>query len=226
MPRTTLPTALRHHLAALRMLLALTVLTGVGYPLLVTGIAQASLAEQANGSLLTTHGTTVASRLIGQNFALPARHPGDPHEVPRPDPGWFQPRPSAGGYDPGNSGASNLGPTNPLLTATVRARRAALAAFDGVPPAAVPADAVTGSGSGLDPAISPEYAYQQVRRVARARRLTPARVRRLVTRQLHGRDLGFLGQPYVNVVELNQALAEEAHPGPRRPQARTGLTDS
>ncbi|WP_344578122.1 K(+)-transporting ATPase subunit C [Streptomyces lunalinharesii] len=212
--RTALPVALRHHLAALRMLLVFTVLTGIGYPLLVTGIAQAGLADRANGSLLTAHGTVVGSRLLGQDFSLRQRAPRAGRRGPLlADPRWFQPRPSAGGYDAGNSGATNLGPTNPVLTATIRARRAAVAAFDGVPPAAVPADAVTSSGSGLDPAVSPAYAYQQVRRVARARRLSPALVRRLVTRHLHGRDLGFLGQPYVNVVALNQALADAAGRG-------------
>ncbi|MFJ5677903.1 potassium-transporting ATPase subunit KdpC [Streptomyces sp. NPDC093097] len=210
MARIAVPAVLRQYVAALRMLLVLTVVTGVGYPLLVTGIAQAGLADQADGSLLTAHGKPVGSRLIGQNFTLPRR---TPHEVPRPDPAWFQPRPSAGGYDPGNSGASNLGPTNPKLTTLVLARRAAVAAFDGVPAAAVPPDAVTASGSGLDPAISPAYAYQQVPRVARARRLSPARVRGLVGRHLHGRVLGFLGQPYVNVVELNRDLAAAVRAG-------------
>lgn len=213
MVRTALPVVLRHHLAALRMLLVFTVLTGIGYPLLVTGIAQAGLADRANGSLLTAHGTVVGSRLLGQDFSLRQRIPRTGRRGPLPDPRWFQPRPSAGGYDAGNSGATNLGPTNPVLTATVRARRAAVAVFDGVPSAAVPADAVTGSGSGLDPAVSPAYAYQQVPRVARARQLSPALVRRLVGRHLHGRDLGFLGQPYVNVVSLNQALADAAGRG-------------
>ncbi|MEE6268013.1 MULTISPECIES: potassium-transporting ATPase subunit KdpC [Streptomyces] len=213
MARTALPVVLRHHLAALRMLLVFTVLTGIGYPLLVTGIAQAGLADRANGSLLTAHGTVVGSRLLGQDFSLRQRIPRTGRRGPLPDPRWFQPRPSASGYDAGNSGATNLGPTNPVLTATVRARRAAVAVFDGVPSAAVPADAVTGSGSGLDPAVSPAYAYQQVPRVARARQLSPALVRRLVGRHLHGRDLGFLGQPYVNVVSLNQALADAAGRG-------------
>ncbi|WP_274918447.1 potassium-transporting ATPase subunit KdpC [Streptomyces sp. WZ-12] len=214
MARTAVPAVLRHHLAALRMLLVLTVVTGIGYPLLITGIAQVGLADRANGSLLTAHGRPVASRLIGQNFGLPTATSG---RAALPDPAWFQPRPSAGGYDPGNSGASNLGPTNPKLTRLILARRGAVAAFDGVPAAAVPADAVTGSGSGLDPAISPAYAYQQVRRVAQARRLSPVRVRRLVERRLHGRTLGFLGQPYVNVVELNRDLAAAV------PVGRAGL---
>ncbi|MFI7094305.1 potassium-transporting ATPase subunit KdpC [Streptomyces lydicus] len=202
-----LPPVLRQHLAALRMLLVFTVLTGVAYPLLVTGIAQAAFPHQANGSLLTTHGKPVASRLIGQSFALPRKNPGDPKEELRPDPRWFQPRPSAGGYDPLASGASNLGPNNPDLVAAVRERRAAVAAFDRVSPASVPVDAVTASGSGLDPAVSPAYAYEQVNRVAKARRLAPARVRKLVAEHVQGRVLGFLGQENVNIVELNHDLA-------------------
>ncbi|MFF1969283.1 potassium-transporting ATPase subunit KdpC [Streptomyces sp. NPDC058232] len=204
--RTHLPRVLQHHLAALRMLLAFTVITGIGYPLLVTGIAQAGLSHQANGSLLTTNGTPVASSLIGQNFSLPKKNPHDAQEPPRPDPKWFQPRPSVGGYDPMNSGASNLGPNNTDLIRTVRIRRAAVAAFDGVPPASVPADAVTASGSGLDPEISPAYAYEQVDRVAKARHLALAEVRALVAQHVQGRVLGFLGQRSVNVVELNHAL--------------------
>jgi K+-transporting ATPase ATPase C chain len=205
--RTHLPHVLQHHMAALRILLALTVITGIAYPLLVTGIAQAGLSHQANGSLLTTDGTPVASSLIGQNFFLPKRNPRDGKEAPRPDPKWFQPRPSAGGYDPSVSGASNLGPNNADLVKAVKDRRAAVAAADGVRPASVPADAVTASGSGLDPAISPAYAYEQVNRVATTRRLAPSTVRRLVARHVRGRVLGFLGQERVNVVDLNHDLA-------------------
>ncbi|MET7857865.1 potassium-transporting ATPase subunit KdpC [Streptomyces sp. NPDC005318] len=201
------PSALRRHLAALRMLLVFTVITGLAYPLLVTGITQAAFPHPANGSLLTTDGRPVASSLIGQNFALPKKNPRDPDEALRPDPAWFQPRPSADGYDPLSSGASNLGPNSTVLIETIRERRAAVAAFDGVPPASVPPDAVTASGSGLDPAISPAYAYEQVDRVARARHLAPARVAGLVTRHVQERVLGFLGQRRVNVVELNHALA-------------------
>ncbi|WP_424863506.1 potassium-transporting ATPase subunit KdpC [Streptomyces sp. MMS24-I29] len=211
MTPTVLPAVLRHHLAALRMLLVFTVITGVAYPLLVTGIAQTGLAHQANGSLMTSNGKAVASSLIGQNFTLPKKNPHDPNEAPRPDPAWFQPRPSAGGYDPTNSGASNLGPNSTKLIADIRARRAAVAAFDGVSPASVPADAVTASGSGLDPAISPAYAYEQADRVAKARHLAAARVRSLVTQHVRGRDLGFLGQQRVNVVELNHALTRLGH---------------
>ncbi|MGW0627447.1 potassium-transporting ATPase subunit KdpC [Streptomyces sp. NPDC002758] len=205
--RTLLPPALLQHLVALRMLLAFTVITGIAYPLVVTGIAQAGLSHQANGSLLTTNDTPVASSLIGQNFALPKKNPNDAQEPLRPDPKWFQPRPSAGGYDPMSSGASNLGPNNTDLIKTVRDRRAAVAAFDGVSPSSVPADAVTASGSGLDPAVSAAYAYEQVARVAKARHLAPAKVKALVARHVQGRVLGFLGQERVNVVELNHDLA-------------------
>ncbi|MFB6871561.1 potassium-transporting ATPase subunit KdpC [Streptomyces sp. NPDC056323] len=204
--RTHLPPVLRHHLTALRMLLVFTVITGIAYPLLVTGISQAGLSHQANGSLLKTNGTPVASSLIGQNFSLPKRNPQDETEALRPDPKWFQPRPSAGGYDPTVSGASNLGPNNADLIRTVKERRAAVAAFDGVRPESVPADAVTASGSGLDPAISPAYAYEQVNRVAKARHLAPTEVRRLVARHVQGRVLGFLGQERVNVLALNHDL--------------------
>ncbi|MER8086660.1 potassium-transporting ATPase subunit KdpC [Streptomyces sp. NPDC058316] len=205
--RTHLPPVLQHHLVALRMLLAFTVITGIAYPLLVTGIAQAGLSHRANGSMLTTNGRPVASSLIGQDFALPKKNPHDAQEPLRPDPGWFQPRPSAGGYDPTNSGASNLGPNSTDLIRSVGERRAAVAAFDGVPPESVPADAVTAGGSGLDPEISPAYAYEQVDRVAKARHLAPAEVRTLVSRHVRGRVLGFLGQERVNVVELNHDLA-------------------
>lgn len=205
--RTHLPPVLQYHLTALRILLAFTVITGIAYPLLVTGISQSGLSHQANGSLLTTNGTPVASSLIGQNFSLPKKNPRDEKEAPRPDPKWFQPRPSAGGYDPTISGASNLGPNNTDLIRTVKDRRAAVAAFDGVQPASVPADAVTASGSGLDPAISPAYAYEQVDRVAKARHLAPTEVRALVARHVQGRVLGFLGQERVNVVVLNHDLA-------------------
>ncbi|WKK24510.1 potassium-transporting ATPase subunit KdpC [Streptomyces olivoreticuli] len=209
-----LPPLLRQHLSALRMLLVFTAVTGVAYPLAVTGIAGAAFGHQAGGSLITVHGTPVASRLLGQNFALPKKNPDDPRETLRPDPMWFQPRPSAadagkgaGPYDPTYSGASNLGPDNPALVKAVDERRTAVAAFDGVDARTVPVDALTASGSGLDPDISPAYAYEQVARVARARGLPARRVGGLVTGHVRGRDLGFLGQEHVDVVELNQDLA-------------------
>jgi len=203
----SLASVVRHYLAALRMLLVFTVITGIAYPLAVTGIAQGLFPHQANGSMIKDNGRPVGSALIGQNFDRPARGGRTP---PAPDPKWFQPRPSAAGrtgYDPTASGASNLGPNSPLLLKTIAQRRAAVAAFDGVRPSSVPADAVTASGSGLDPDISPAYAYEQVNRVAKARGLDPAAVRRLVAAHVDGRPLGFLGQAGVDVVRLNHDLA-------------------
>ncbi|GAA0418847.1 potassium-transporting ATPase subunit KdpC [Streptomyces luteireticuli] len=202
-----LPPSLRRHLSALRMLLVFTVLTGIAYPLAVTGIAQLAFRDAANGSLVEEDGRPVASALLGQNFALPKRNPGNPAERLRPDPRWFQPRPSAGDYDPRASGASNLGPDNPALIASVEERRAAAAAFDDVPPASVPVDALTASGSGLDPDISPAYAREQAARVARARGLPVRRVEELVAAHVQGRFLGFLGEQRVDVVALNRDLA-------------------
>ncbi|WP_438484899.1 potassium-transporting ATPase subunit KdpC [Streptomyces sp. S186] len=219
---THLPPVLRQHVAALRMLLVFTVITGIAYPLVVTGIAQAAFPHQANGSMVTTNGKPVASNLIGQTFDLPKKNPNNPKEVARPDPTWFQPRPSAGGYDPANSGASNLGPNNPDLVKAITARRVAVAAFDAVPPASVPTGAVTASGSGLDPEISPAYAYEQVKRVAKARGLAPATVGKLVADHVHGRVLGFLGQERVNVIELNRALAGLGGSANRRLRAARG----
>jgi potassium-transporting ATPase KdpC subunit len=188
-----LPRTVRRHLSALRLLLVFTAVTGILYPLAVTGVAQLAFRDQADGSRIERRGRTVGSSLIGQKTG--------------PDPRWFRPRPSAGGYDPLASGASNLGPNNPDLVKTVEQRRAAVAAYDRVDPKDVPVDAVTASGSGLDPHISPTYAYQQVNRVAKARGLGPATVRRLVAAHVQGRVLGFLGEKRVNVVELNAALA-------------------
>ncbi|MEV6012911.1 potassium-transporting ATPase subunit KdpC [Streptomyces sp. NPDC051976] len=205
---SSLPSAVRNHLAAFRMLLVLTVITGIVYPLAVTGVAQAAFHDKANGSLVKSHGQVVGSSLLGQNFNLPKKNPNDPNEAARPDPKWFQPRPSAGNYDPLVSGASNLGPNNPDLVKTIKERKAAIAAFDGVNPKDVPADAVTASGSGLDPDISKAYAYEQVNRVAKTRGLDQATVHKLVADNTHSRSLGFLGEPYVNVVELNLALSK------------------
>jgi K+-transporting ATPase ATPase C chain len=208
--RTSLPAAVRNHLAALRMLLVFTVITGIAYPLLVTGVAQAAFSPQANGSLVHQSGHVVGSSLLGQNYNLPKKNPNDANEAARPDPKFFQPRPSAGSYDPTVSGASNLGPNDPGLVKTIQERKAAVAAFDGVNPKDVPADAVTASGSGLDPDISKAYANEQVNRVAKARGLDPAAVRKLVADNTHSRALGFLGEEYVNVVNLNLALAKAA----------------
>jgi K+-transporting ATPase ATPase C chain len=176
------------------MMAVMTLLLGVGYPLLVTAVARVAFPDQAAGSVIRRGGEVVGSSLIGQSFAG------------RPD--YFQSRPSAAGdgYDPRASGASNLGPTSPELLKAVQERRAAVASADGTAPAAVAPDALTASGSGLDPDISPAYAEQQVARVAAARHLDPAAVRRLVARHTTGRSLGFLGEPRVDVLMLNLAL--------------------
>lgn len=183
----------RQSLAGLRVLLALTVLLGLAYPLVVTGLSQVLFSDQANGSLIERDGETVGSSLIGQSFEGPE---------------WFHPRPSnAGdGYDPLASGGSNLGPEDEGLLASVEERRAAVADEDGVDPADVAPDALTASGSGLDPHISPTYADQQVARVARERGLDVAEVRGLVRDHTEGRILGVLGGERVNVLELNLAL--------------------
>ncbi|MFD9127862.1 potassium-transporting ATPase subunit KdpC [Kitasatospora sp. NPDC059571] len=204
-----MPTLVRTHLTALRMLLVMTVILGIAYPLLVTGISQAAFPARANGSIVTAGGKEVGSSLLGQNFDLPKKNPNDPNEEAEPDPAFFQPRFSAGSYDPKASGASNLGPNDEKLTEAVQDRRAAIAAFDGVDPASVPPDAVTASGSGLDPQISVAYADEQVNRVARARGLSQQDVHRLVEKYTEGRSLGFLGQPGVNVLLLNRALAAQ-----------------
>jgi K+-transporting ATPase ATPase C chain len=185
--------------AALRALLALTLLTGVIYPLAVTGIAQAAFHDQASGSLVQAGGRDVGSELIGQTWNGPDGEP---------DPRWFQPRPSLSGYDPRATGSSQLGAGDPTLLETVREARRQVAAFNGVPVSEVPADAVTGSASAIDPHISPDYAELQAGRVAEANGLPRAEVARLVEDHTEGRDLGFLGEPRVNVLQLNLALRE------------------
>jgi len=203
-----LPTAVRTHVTALRMLLVMTVILGLAYPLLVTGLSQLAFADKANGSIVKADGKETGSSLLGQNFNLPKKNPDDPDEEAVPDPKWFQPRPSANKYDGKVSGASNLGPNSEDLTKTIEERRAAVAAFDGVDPASVPVDAVTASGSSLDPHISVAYAKEQVDRVAKARNIAPEQLDKLVDKYTDGRSLGFLGQKGVNVVLLNTALAE------------------
>ncbi|WP_213451876.1 potassium-transporting ATPase subunit KdpC [Rhizomonospora bruguierae] len=185
---------------AIRAMAVLTVLLGVGYPLAITGIGQLAFPSQANGSgRYGPDGRLVGSALLGQAFA-------DAEGNPLPE--YFQPRPSAagGGYDAAASSGSNHGPENEELIAAIQRRRAQVAAFNGVPGDAVPADAVTASGSGLDPHISPAYARLQVDRVAAARHLRAEDVRALVESRIQPRDLGYLGEPRVNVVELNLAL--------------------
>jgi K+-transporting ATPase ATPase C chain len=185
--------------AAAVSLAILTVITGIAYPLLVTGIAQAAFPSAANGSLIVQNGKPVGSRLIGQPFD---------------DPKYFWGRLSATvdanskalPYNAGASGASNLGPTNPALVDEVKGRLDALAAADPDAKDPVPIDLVTSSGSGLDPDISPAAALYQVHRVAKARGLDEGQVRALVESHTQGRTLGILGEPRVNVLELNLAL--------------------
>lgn len=172
----------------------LTVLTGVVYPLIVTGVAQAAFGDKANGSLIAADGRTVGSRLLGQTFSSPK---------------YFWGRPSATGPQPNNgavSSGSNQGPLNPALPTAVKDRISALRAVDPGNQAPVPVDLVSASASGLDPHISPAAAEYQAGRVARARNVAPDEVRKLVQQATEGRTLGIFGEPRVNVLELNLSL--------------------
>lgn len=183
---------------ALMAILIFTLITGVIYPLVVTGIAQLIFPHQANGSMITANGQTAGSTLIGQQFD---------------DPKYFWGRLSATGPFPYNAAASsgsNLGPSNPALLDAVKARIAALKAADPTNTQPIPVDLVTASGSGLDPNISIEAALYQVPRIARVRGLSEALVTDLVNQYTEGRQFGFLGEPRVNVLELNLAL-DAAH---------------
>jgi potassium-transporting ATPase KdpC subunit len=185
---------IRQAKSAFLMVLAMTVLTGVVYPLAVTGLAQAFFHRQASGSLIPEGGTPAGSDLIGQPFSSPSYFWGRPSATPgRP-------------YNGALSGGSNLGPTNPELLRQVEDRIRALRDADPGNTAPVPVDLVTASGSGLDPHISPAAAYFQARRVARARGLAEGAIQDLIARHLRGRQFGLLGEPVVNVLELNRAL--------------------
>jgi K+-transporting ATPase ATPase C chain len=203
-----LPAPVRNHLTGLRILLLFTLLCGLVYPLAVTGISQVAFSSQANGSLVKdSSGKVVGSSLIGQNFTVTSKD----GKTVSPDPKLFQSRPSAAGadgYDPTASAGSNKGTDDADLATTYTQLKAAIAKFDGVSESQVPPDAVTKSGSGLDPDISPAYAAIQVNRVARARGLTDAQVQALVKKYTQDRTLGFLGEPRVDVLQLDIALTK------------------
>lgn len=191
---------LRQTWTAVRALLILTVVLGLAYPLAILGIGQLALPAQANGQLVTVDDEVVGSAIIGQSFT-------DAEGVALPE--WFQSRPSAAGagYDGAASSGSNYGPENENLITAIGDRQAAIEELDGVPGDEIPADAVTASASGLDPHISPAYALLQVPRVAAVRGLDESAVRALVESMIQSRDLGYLGDPTVNVLQLNLALA-------------------
>jgi potassium-transporting ATPase KdpC subunit len=179
---------------AVACMVVLTVITGVIYPLVVTGVAQLLFPHQANGSLIIDNGKIAGSSLIGQTFDSPK---------------YFWSRPSATSpiaYNAANSSGSNLGPLNPALTENVKARIVQLKAADDVSKMPVPVDLVTSSGSGLDPDISPASAQYQISRVAKARNIDETKIRELVAKYTRNRQFGVLGEPRVNVLELNLAL--------------------
>ena len=204
-----LPTWVRQHIVGLRVLLLFTVICGIVYPLVMTGIAQVAFHKQADGSLVSSNGRTVGSSLLCQEFTGAKGNP-----LPQ----YFQPRPSSAvnpaakndyGCNAEYSAASNLGPTNSDLIQAIKQRQKQIEAFDHVKVSQIPPDAVTASGSGLDPGISPQNAAIQVDRVAAARHASPAAVRALVNQYTQGRTLGFLGEPQVNVLLLNIALDQK-----------------
>jgi K+-transporting ATPase ATPase C chain len=183
-----------------KMMLVLTVLTGLLYPGVVTGLCQVLFPARANGSLIVANGHAIGSELIGQNFKKPE---------------YFQPRPSAAGndgYDPMASGASNLGPTNQKLADRVKDSVASFRKNNPDYTGPIPADLVTASGSGLDPDISPASAEAQAARIAKARGVPVEQVRNLIASHTQGRDFGFMGDPRVNVLEINLALDQAAPP--------------
>jgi potassium-transporting ATPase KdpC subunit len=181
---------------AILITFVLTIITGILYPLAVTGAAQAMFHGKANGSLVERDGKVIGSEIIGQNFTKPE---------------YFHPRPSQNSYDAANSGGSNLGPTNPALADRLKKDGEAFRKDNPDYTGPLPADAITASGSGLDPEISPANAVAQAARVAKARGASADAVRSLVAANTQGRDLGVLGEPRVNVLKLNMAL-DEAYP--------------
>ena len=181
---------------AILITIVLTILTGIAYPLAVTGIAQVLFKKQANGSLIEQNGKVIGSEIIGQNFTKPE---------------YFHPRPSQNSYDAANSGGSNLGPTNPALADRLKKDAAQFRKDNPDFTGPIPADAITASGSGLDPEISPANAGAQAARVAKARGTSADSIQNLVAANTTSRDLGVLGEPRVNVLKLNLAL-DQAYP--------------
>jgi K+-transporting ATPase ATPase C chain len=205
---SNLPGSVRQFGVALRALLVFTAILGIIYPLVMTGVAQAVFHGNANGSIVKADGKDVASDLIGQAYTTDSgKKDADGNAIMVADPQWFQTRPSAVDYDGMGSAASEYGPNNADLVKLIEQRRQDVAKLEGVDPSQVPPDAVTASGSGLDPSISPAYAALQVNRVVRERGLSVDQVKQLVKENTKGRTLGFLGEPAVNVVTLNSALA-------------------
>ena len=179
---------------AILITIVLTVLTGIINPLAVTGVAQALFRRQANGSLIEKDGKMIGSEIIGQNFTKPE---------------YFHPRPSQNAYDAANSGGSNLGPTNPALADRLKKDAAQFHKDNPDYTGPIPADAITASASGLDPEISPANAGAQAARVAKARGASADAIQNLVAANTQGRDLGFLGEPRVNVLKLNMVLDQQ-----------------
>jgi potassium-transporting ATPase KdpC subunit len=218
-----LPSYIRQHIAGLRLLLIFTVITGIIYPVVIWGIAEAAFPSQANGSLVSYHGRTVGSSLLCQEFVDAKGNPLPQYFQPRPSfaiVGWglkevkgkwvvTSTGPNNYGCNPLYSSASNLSNQNPAQIQFVKQRQQQISKFDHVPISQIPADAVTASGSGLDPDITPANAAIQVDRVAAARHISPAQVRALVSQYTTGRALGILGEPVVNVLLLNRALDEK-----------------
>jgi K+-transporting ATPase ATPase C chain len=188
---------------AIVMIVVMTIITGLAYPLAMTGIAQVLFPHQANGSLITKDGKVIGSTLIGQNFSTDKYFHGRPSATTEPDP-KDPSKTIAVPYAADNSSGSNLGPTSKQLVDRVKADAATLAKQN--PGTPIPVDLVTTSASGLDPDITPAGAYFQVPRVAKARGLPEAQVRELVTQHIDGRLFGLIGEPVVNVLELNLAL--------------------
>jgi len=194
---------------SLMLLLVMTIITGLAYPFAVTGVAKLIFPWQSSGSLIEKNGQVVGSELIGQSFSKPGYFWSRPSATNTPDPNDATKTIDAP-YNAANSGASNLAPSAKALIDAVTAREEALKAANPGQSDPVPADLLTTSGSGLDPDISPEAAYWQVKRVAAARHIPEAELRQLVAAHTQGRMLGFLGEPRVNVLKLNMALDEKS----------------